>query len=56
MSMEEFADQYIELIKKLRLRQTELEDLMLEHYEQYKFNKKKMAEAETKDPNFQKKV
>ena len=44
--MEEFADHYVELIRKLRMRQIALEDRMLEHYDQYKFNKKKLGELE----------
>ena len=43
ISLEEFSEQYIELIKRLRMRQIELEDRMLEHYEQYKFNKKSLT-------------
>lgn len=44
LSMEEFATQYVDLIRRLRTRQIELEDRMLEHYDQYKFNKNKLAE------------
>lgn len=33
ISLEEFSDQYIEIIKKLRYRQVECEDKMLESYE-----------------------
>ena len=36
ISLDEFADQYIEIIKKLRYRQVECEDKMFESYEQYK--------------------
>ena len=36
ISLDEFSDQYIEIIKKLRYRQVECEDKMLEDYEQYK--------------------
>lgn len=36
ISIEEFADDYIEIVKKLRMRQIECEDKMLESYEQYK--------------------
>lgn len=57
LSMDEFANEYIELIKKLRLRQTDLEDQMLEHYEQYKFNKKKLEDVNKTPPTqFQKRV
>ena len=42
VSLEEFSEQYIELIKRLRMRQIEMEDKMIEHYEQYKFNVKSM--------------
>ena len=40
ISLEEFSDQYIEIIKKLRYRQVECEDKMFESYEQYKHCKK----------------
>ena len=33
ISLEEFSDQYIEIIKKLRYRQVECEDKMIEDYE-----------------------
>ena len=33
ISLEEFSDNYIDIIKKLRYRQIECEDKMLEHYE-----------------------
>ena len=33
ISLDEFADQYIEIIKKLRYRQKETEDKMFESYE-----------------------
>lgn len=36
ISLEEFTDGYIEIIKKLRNRQIEMEDKMLDSYEQYK--------------------
>ena len=36
ISLDEFADNYIEIIKKLRYRQIETEDKMFESYEQYK--------------------
>ena len=36
ISLDEFSDQYVEIIKKLRYRQIETEDRMLESYEQFK--------------------
>jgi len=36
VSIYEFADEYVEILKKLRYRQLECEDKMLESYEQYK--------------------
>ena len=33
ISLDEFSDQYVEIIKKLRHRQIECEDKMLESYE-----------------------
>ena len=33
ISVEEFADNYIEIVKKLRMRQIECEDKMLDSYE-----------------------
>jgi len=49
ISLEEFSDQYIEIIKKLRYRQVECEDKMFESYEQYK-HCKKLLEAK---PSYQ---
>lgn len=46
ISLDEFADQYIEIIKKLRYRQKETEDKMFESYEQYK-HVKALLEANT---------
>ena len=46
ISLDEFADQYIEIIKKLRYRQKETEDKMFESYEQYK-HVKSLLEANT---------
>ena len=46
ISLDEFADQYIEIIKKLRYRQKETEDKMFESYEQYK-HVKTLLEANT---------
>lgn len=56
LNIEEFADEYIEIIKKLRSRLMENEDRMLENYEQYK-HYKKMNEKITyeQEKNFQKK-
>jgi len=36
ISLEEYSDKYIEILKKLRHRQVAMEDKMLESYEQYK--------------------
>lgn len=36
ISVEEFADSYIEIVRKLRMRQIECEEKMLESYEQFK--------------------
>jgi len=36
ISLNEFATQYIEIIKKLRYRQFQMEEKMIESYEQYK--------------------
>lgn len=36
ISVEEFADNYIEIVKKLRMRQIECEEKMLESYEQFR--------------------
>jgi hypothetical protein len=46
LSLDEFADQYIEIIKKLRYRQKECEDKMFESYEQYKHTRS-LLEAST---------
>ena len=45
ISLEEFSDHYIDIIKKLRYRQIECEDKMLEHYEQYKHTRTLLEEA-----------
>jgi len=55
LNREEFCDQYINMIKRLRRRQVELEDQMLETYEQYKFVKHKAdnpSEAHTANFKF----
>lgn len=44
ISLDEFADNYIEIIKKLRYRQIETEDKMFESYEQYKHVKSLLEE------------
>ena len=36
ISLDEYSDKYIQILKKLRYRQVEMEDKMLESYEQYK--------------------
>ena len=36
ISLEEYSDKYVEILKKLRYRQVEMEDKMLESYEQFK--------------------
>lgn len=51
LSREEFCDQYVNMIKRLRLRQLEIEDQMLEDYEQYKFVKKKADNPESQASN-----
>lgn len=47
IALEEFADQYIEIIKKLRYRQIEVEDKMLESYEMYKHCKSLLESSTT---------
>jgi hypothetical protein len=47
LSLDEFSDKYIEIIKKLRYRQIECEDKMLESYEQYKHCKNLLKKRET---------
>ena len=46
ISLDEFADQYIEIIKKLRQRQIECEDKILDSYESYKHCKKLLEECQ----------
>ena len=55
ISLAEFSDEYIEIIKKLRYRQVECEDKMLESYEQYKHCKMLLTESATaqEEANFQ---
>lgn len=45
ISLEEYSDKYIEILKKLRYRQVEMEDKMLESYEQYKHCTKLLKQA-----------
>ena len=45
ITLEEYSDKYIEILKKLRYRQVEMEDKMLESYEQYKHCEKLRKQA-----------
>ena len=49
ISLDEYSDKYIQILKKLRYRQVEMEDKMLESYEQFKYVKKQLIEVKAEE-------
>lgn len=49
ISLDEYSDKYIQILKKLRYRQVEMEDKMLESYEQFKHVKKQLFEVKAEE-------